>query len=90
VALAVLPDSRLVSGGHDRTIRLWDPALRAETARLEVDGVVTRLAALPDCRLVAGDALGRLHWLVIVKSAVSERPGPVRRIRVARRVSGDR
>jgi hypothetical protein len=36
-----------------------------ETARLEVDAPVTCLAALPDGRLVAGDAIRRLHWLVI-------------------------
>ncbi|MFZ1106416.1 MAG: hypothetical protein WAN86_26730 [Hyphomicrobiaceae bacterium] len=67
LALAVLPDGGLASGGDDGTIRLWDPARGAETARLEVDGAVTCLAALPDGRLVAGDALGRLHWLLIVE-----------------------
>jgi hypothetical protein len=39
----------------------------AEAARLEIDGAVTCLAALPDGRLVAGDSLGRLHWLEIVE-----------------------
>jgi WD40 repeat protein len=64
-ALAVLPDGRLASGGTDGTIRLWDPV--PETARLEVDGAVICLATLADGRFVAGDALGRLHWLEVVE-----------------------
>jgi WD40 repeat protein len=67
LALAVLPGGRLASGGADRTIRLWDPARGAEIARLEVDGAVICLAALLKGRLVAGDVLGRLHWLVIAE-----------------------
>ena len=39
---------------------------RAETARLEIDAPITCIAALPSGRLVAGDAIGRLHWLEIV------------------------
>jgi WD40 repeat protein len=62
-ALAVLRDGRLVSGGLDRTIRLWDPAGCRELARLEVNGGILCLLALPDGGLVAGDQLGRLHWL---------------------------
>jgi WD40 repeat protein len=65
LALVVLPNGRLASGGEDG-VRLWDPACAAEIARLEVDGTIACLAALPDGRLVAGDMLGRLHWLVIV------------------------
>jgi hypothetical protein len=54
-------------GDDDGTIRLWDTATRAEIARLEVDAPVTCLAALTGRRLVAGDQLGRLHWLEVVE-----------------------
>jgi WD40 repeat protein len=65
-ALCLLPDGRLASGSYDHTIRLWNVAARCELSRLEVDAAVPCLAALPGPHLVAGDALGRLHWLDIV------------------------
>jgi WD40 repeat protein len=67
LAVPVLRDGRLASGGFDKTLRLWDPASGAAIARLEVDVAVTCLAALPNGSLVAGDELGRLHWLVVVE-----------------------
>src|SRR5271166_4379468 len=65
-ALCMLPDGRLASGAGDNTIRLWDVTAGAETARLETDAPISCIAALPSGRLVAGDAIGRLHWLEIV------------------------
>jgi WD40 repeat protein len=64
-ALCMLPDGRLASGSYDG-IRLWDVTTAAETARLEADAPISCLTALADLHLVAGDTLGRLHWLEVV------------------------
>jgi WD40 repeat protein len=66
-ALAQLADGRLASGSEDRTIRLWDVKRSTEIACLEVDAPVWCLAAAVDGGLIAGDHIGRLHWLEIVE-----------------------
>ena len=67
LALAVLPDGRLASGAYDNTIRLWNVAGGEENLCLEVDGLVTTVIIAPDHQIIAGDSLGRLHWLNIVE-----------------------
>jgi hypothetical protein len=43
-----------------------DPTTGAEAANLETDAPINSITALPTARLVAGDAIGRLHWLEVV------------------------
>jgi WD40 repeat protein len=63
----LLEGRRLASCADDKTIRLWDSETCREITRLEVDAVVLCLVSTSDGKLIAGDALGRLHWLEIVE-----------------------
>jgi WD40 repeat protein len=64
-ALGVVPDGRLISASHDRTIRVWDLDIGTEVCRLELDAPARRIAVLSDGRFVVADEIGRLHWLEI-------------------------
>jgi WD40 repeat protein len=62
-AVAVLPDGRVVTGGGDRRVLLWDPARPGAPAELgRHDGAVTAVAVLPDGRVVTGGAGRVLLW----------------------------
>ena len=53
-ALAVLPDGRIASAAHDRTVRVWDPCTAGQPALFVADASITALLALSDERIVAG------------------------------------
>jgi WD40 repeat protein len=54
-AVAVLPDGRVVSGGSDGRVLVWDPADPGTgPAELGRSGVVWTVAVLPDGRVVTG------------------------------------
>jgi WD40 repeat protein len=74
-ALAVLPDGRVVSGGMDGKVRVWNPAA-AGPAPVELghhDGGVLALAVLPDGRVVSGGMDGKVR----VRSPAQPDAGPM-------------
>jgi len=55
--LAILPDSRVVSGSHDSVLIVWDPATQAVAHRLEGHADEVRcVEALPDGKIISGSA----------------------------------
>jgi hypothetical protein len=48
------------------SVRLWDVVTGAETARLELDAAIQAIAVIAPNRIVAGDQLGRRHWLEVM------------------------
>ena len=55
LALAVLPDGRVVSGSGDNTLKLWDMSTKQCITTLEGHtSAVSALAVLPDGRVVSG------------------------------------
>ena len=60
--MAVLPDGRVVTGGGDRRVLVWDPA-RAGAGPVELGrhhSTVVAVAVLPDGRVVSGENVGRV------------------------------
>ncbi len=67
-AVALTPDGRrALSGSDDRSLRLWDLESGAELAAFHADAAIQCCAVAQDInRIVAGDALGRIHVLDIL------------------------
>jgi Trypsin-like peptidase domain/WD domain, G-beta repeat len=74
-ALAALPDGRVVSGGDDGRVLLWDAA-EAGSQPVELGrhyGPVAALAALPDGRVVSGGGDRRVRlWDVTTQSEITQ------------------
>jgi hypothetical protein len=84
LAVAVLLDGRVVSGGSDRRVLVWDPA-RPESGPVELgrhDDSVRAVAVLPDGRVVSGGLDDR----VLVWDPSQPGSGPVEFGRHDRRV----
>jgi TIR domain/WD domain, G-beta repeat len=69
-AVAVTLDGRrAVSGSFDRTLRLWDLESGKEIATFTGESYVGSCGVTPDGRtIVAGDHLGRMHFLRLVEA----------------------
>jgi WD domain, G-beta repeat len=75
LAVAVLADGRVVSGGSDRRVLVWDPA-RPGSGSVELgrhDGPVLAVVVLPDGRVVSGGNDRRvLIWTATVQGQVAQ------------------
>jgi WD40 repeat protein len=63
-ALAVSPDGRVVSGGTDGTVRMWDPGRPEDPGAVigrHDDGAVGAVAVSPDGRVVSGGTDGTVR-----------------------------
>lgn len=60
--VALTPDGRLGLSGAHNILKLWDLATLHPVARFTTDAAILAVAFTPDGRrIVAGDALGRVH-----------------------------
>ena len=69
-AVAVTPDGRhVVSGSWDKTLRVWDLKDGKQILTFTLDATVTACIAAQDNRtIIAGDNLGRMHFLRLVEA----------------------
>jgi WD40 repeat protein len=68
-AVAVTGDGkRAVSGSSDGTLKVWDLQSGQEVATFAADAGITACAIRDSSRFVAGDKLGRVHFLRLVEA----------------------
>ena len=83
-AVAVLPDGRVVSGGDDRRVLVWDPAAPG-TDPVELgrhDSWVVAVAVLPDGRVVSGGDDGGCWCGIRPRPGATRSSWPPRRLGV--------
>ena len=75
-AVAVTPDGhRAVSASYDRTLRMWDLESGEEIMAFSGESHMFRCAFAPDGRtIIAGDELGRVHFLRLVEADKTKPP----------------
>ena len=90
-AAAVLPDGRVVTGGDDGRVLVWDPAT-AGAGPVELgrhDGAVSAAAVLPDGRVVSGwSDEWVLVWDLQTRSTIASLACPARAIAIGVEPSG--
>ncbi|NVB37559.1 hypothetical protein G6O69_06925 [Pseudenhygromyxa sp. WMMC2535] len=64
MALAVLPDGRVVSGSRDNTLRVWDID-SGQTITIHGDASYMSIAVISQHQLVAGDDVGNVHFIIL-------------------------
>ena len=63
-AVSFMPDTRyLLSGGSDKTVRLWDIELGTEVWIFFGEGAIMSVAMVSSGCIAAGDSLGMLYML---------------------------
>jgi WD40 repeat protein len=62
-SVAVFPDGRIISGTDDGTLKVWDTVTGRNIAIFSGDAPFRSCAVTSDGLLIAGDDLGRVHFL---------------------------
>jgi hypothetical protein len=65
---------RAVSASRDHTLKVWDLKRSEDIATFTFDDEAYCCAFVDDCTIIAGDGLGRVHWLRLEASKRTPRP----------------